>query len=224
MVIPQGSSCPTLLTTTQATDANLSAEILWPKHPQTLPVLPATRSLCLLRFFSCCASSWKERTSRAMRKEKGKTKIYEWASILVTEYRPVHSEITTTKPVPKQRHLKLRRTGVKHGVAILKEISQGLNVLRSFNRRNKCMQNDGHHLPIMDQHRVFTNLLKILEIRIMSLVFLWRWGRDAHAYYLMHRVRDTMPGSTKLSDNGGTFLGSPMLGEAQFCVPNNNPY
>jgi hypothetical protein len=33
-----------------------------------------------------------------------------------------------------------------------------------------------------------------------------------------------MPGSTKMSDNGGTFLGSPMLGEAQFCVPNNNPY
>ncbi len=76
----------------------------------------------------------------------------------------------------------------------------------------------------MDQHRVFTNLLKILEIRIMSLVFLWRWGRDAHAYYLTHGVRDTMPGSMKMSNNGGTFLGSPMLGEAQFCVPNNNPY
>jgi hypothetical protein len=85
------------------------------------------------------------------------------------------------------------------------------------------MQNDGHHLPIVDQHRVFTNLLKILEIWIMSLVFLWRWGRDAHAYYLMHGVRDTMPSSTKMSNNGSTFL-SPMLGEAQFCVPNNNPY
>jgi hypothetical protein len=58
----------------------------------------------------------------------------------------------------------------------------------------------------------------------MSLVFLWRWGRDARACYLTHRVRDTMPGSTKLSSNGRTFLGSPMLGEAQFCVPNNNPY
>jgi hypothetical protein len=40
----------------------------------------------------------------------------------------------------------------------------------------------------------------------------------------MHGVRDTMPGSTKMSDNGGTFLGSLMLGEAQFCVSNNNPY
>jgi len=28
----------------------------------------------------------------------------------------------------------------------------------------------------------------------------------------------------KMLDNGGTFLGSPMLGEVQFCVPNNNPY
>ncbi len=86
------------------------------------------------------------------------------------------------------------------------------------------MQNDGHHLPIVDQHRVFTNLLKILEIWIMSLVFLWRRGRDAHAYYLTHGVRDTMPGSTKMSDNTSTFLGPPMLGEAQFCVPNNNRY
>jgi hypothetical protein len=66
--------------------------------------------------------------------------------------------------------------------------------------------------------------LKILEIQIMSLVFLWRWGRDAHAYYLTHGVRDTMLGSMKMSDNGSTFLGSPMPIEAQFCVPNNNPY
>ncbi len=46
--------------------------------------------------------------------------------------------------------------------------------------------------------------------------------RNAHAYYLAHQVRDTMPSSTKMSDNGSTFLGSPMLGEAQFCVPKNN--
>jgi len=25
-------------------------------------------------------------------------------------------------------------------------------------------------------------------------------------------------------DNGSTFLGSPMLGEAQFCVPKNNSH
>jgi hypothetical protein len=31
-----------------------------------------------------------------------------------------------------------------------------------------------------------------------------------------------MPSSTKMSDSGSTFLGSPMLGEAQFCVPKNN--
>ncbi len=43
-------------------------------------------------------------------KKKSKIKIYEWASILVTEYRPVHSEIATTKPVPKQRHLRLLRS------------------------------------------------------------------------------------------------------------------
>jgi hypothetical protein len=46
--------------------------------------------------------------------------------------------------------------------------------------------------------------------------------RNAHAYYLVHRVGDTMPSSTKMSDNGSTFFGSPMLGEAQFCVPKNN--
>ncbi len=46
--------------------------------------------------------------------------------------------------------------------------------------------------------------------------------RNAHAYYLAHRVGDTMPSSTKMSDNGSTFFGSPMLGEAQFCVPKNN--
>jgi hypothetical protein len=31
-----------------------------------------------------------------------------------------------------------------------------------------------------------------------------------------------MLNSTKMSDNGSTFLGSLMLGEAQFCVPKNN--
>jgi hypothetical protein len=159
-----------------------------------------------------------------MRKKKSKKRISESASILVTKYRPVHSEIATTRPVPKQRHSRLRRTSAKHGSVIPKEISQGLNVLRSFSRRNKCMQNDDHHLPIVDQHRIFTNLLKILEIWIMPLVFLWRRGRDAHAYYLTHGVRDTMPDSTKMSDNTSIFLGPPMLGEAQFCVPNNNRY
>jgi hypothetical protein len=33
-----------------------------------------------------------------------------------------------------------------------------------------------------------------------------------------------MLSGTKMSNNGGTFLGSLMLGEAQFYVPNNNPY
>jgi hypothetical protein len=66
--------------------------------------------------------------------------------------------------------------------------------------------------------------LKILDIWIMSLVFLRRRGRDAHTYYLAHRVRDTMPGSTKVSDNTSTFVGPPMLGEAQFCVPSNKRY
>jgi len=27
-----------------------------------------------------------------------------------------------------------------------------------------------------------------------------------------------------MSDNGSTFLGSPMLGEVQFFVPKNNPH
>jgi hypothetical protein len=27
-----------------------------------------------------------------------------------------------------------------------------------------------------------------------------------------------------MSDNGNTVLGSPMFGEAQFCVPKNNPH
>ncbi len=108
MVIPQGKSCLTLSTTTQVANANLSAQILWPKHPQTVLVPLATRSLCLLRFFSCCAGTWRERTSHAMREKKSKIKIYEWSSILVTEYRPVHNEIAMTKPVPKQRHLRLK--------------------------------------------------------------------------------------------------------------------
>jgi hypothetical protein len=34
--------------------------------------------------------------------------------------------------------------------------------------------------------------LKILEIWIMSLVFFWRRGRDAHAYYLTHTESGTL--------------------------------
>jgi hypothetical protein len=64
--------------------------------------------------------------------------------------------------------------------------------------------------------------LKIVKIRITSFVFLLRWGWDAQAYYLPHRVGDTMPNSMEMSDYGSTFIGSPMLGEAQFCVPKNN--
>jgi hypothetical protein len=64
--------------------------------------------------------------------------------------------------------------------------------------------------------------LKIVEIEIMSLVFLLRWSWDAHAYYLPHRVGNTMPNSTEMSDYECTFVDSPMLGETQFCVPKNN--
>ncbi len=85
----------------------------------------------------------------------------------------------------------LRRRGAEHSAAVPKEISERLNVFRSFSGRNKCMQNDGHHLPIMDQHRVFIKLLKILKIRIISLVFLLKWSRHAHWHTPKFLVRPT---------------------------------
>jgi len=122
MVTLRGKGSPILSATTWVADADLSAQILRPKHSQTVSIPLATRFLCLSHLFSWCVDTWKERNSRAMRK-KSKIKISEWASILVTEYWPIHGEIATTEPVPKQFHSRLQRTGAEHGAVIPKEIS-----------------------------------------------------------------------------------------------------
>jgi len=164
----------------------------------------------------------RERKSSVMRKKK---RFYEWASIWAVEgYRHVYNEITLIKLVPEQRHSRFSRTRAEDGATVPKEISQRSNMLRRFRWWHKFVQNDDHHLPMMDQHGIFTNFYKIVENRIMSLVFPFRWRCDPEAYYLLHWVRDIVPRDTKMSDYPSAVLETPMLGEAQFDVLTSNPH
>jgi len=164
----------------------------------------------------------RERKSGVMRKKK---RFCEWTSIWAMErYRPVYNEIALTKPVLEQCHSRLSKTEAKDGATVPKQISQRSTMLRRFRQRHKFVQNDGHHLPMMDQHGIFTNLYKIIENQIVSLVFPLRWGYNPKAYYLPHRVGDTMPRGMKMLDYLSVVLETQMLGEAQFDIPINNPH
>jgi hypothetical protein len=154
-----------------------------------------------------------------------KKRFCEWASIRVVEgYQLIYNEITSTKLVLEQRHSRLSKTGAEDGAIVLKEISQRSNMLRRFRWRHKFVQNDGHHLPVMDQHGIFTDFYKIVENWIMFLVFPLRWRYDLEAYYLLYRVEDTVPHSTKMSDYPSIVFETSMLGEAQFDIPTSNPH
>jgi len=84
--------------------------------------------------------------------------------------RPIHGKIAITKFMPEQRHSRLSRTRPGDGAAVPEQISQCLNMLRRFRRGNKPVQKDRYHLPVVNQHAIFTQLFEIMEIGIRSLV------------------------------------------------------
>ncbi len=55
------------------------------------------------------------------------------------------------------------------------------------------MQNDGYHLPTVDQHGILMDLLKIVKNRILPLFCHSRDVADLDAYDLSHRVMDVVP-------------------------------
>jgi hypothetical protein len=75
------------------------------------------------------------------------------------------------------------------------------------------MQNDGHHLLVVDQHGIFMDLLKIIKNRITPLVLPLRGHCDHEAYDLPHRIRDAVPRGTEMSDYPSTVVETPVLGE-----------
>jgi hypothetical protein len=106
---------------------------------------------------------------------------------------PIHGKIATTKSMPEEHHSRLSRTWPWNGATISEQISQRVNMLRRFRRGNKPMQKDGHHLPMVNQHAIFTHLFKIMEIQIPSFVLPFVWRCVPEPYYFLHRVKDVMP-------------------------------
>jgi hypothetical protein len=99
-------------------------------------------------------------------------------------YQPLHNEIAMTKLVPKQRHSRLLKRGAEDGATVPKEISQRSNMFQRFRGWNKFVQNDGYHLPVVDQHGIFMDFLKIINNRIAPLVLPFRGCCNPEAYDL----------------------------------------
>ncbi len=85
-------------------------------------------------------------------------------------------------------------------------------MLRRFRRGNKPVQKDCHHLPVGNQHAIFTQLPEITEIGIRSLVLPFVGGCLPEPYDLPHEVRETVPFVAKMPDDPGT------LTETQYFV------
>jgi hypothetical protein len=75
---------------------------------------------------------------------------------------PVHGEITVIEPVPKEHHLELLRARVDDRSTVPKEVSQCSDVLGRFPGRYEPVQNNGNHVPIVNEHGILVDLLKIV--------------------------------------------------------------
>jgi hypothetical protein len=109
--------------------------------------------------------------------------------------------------MPEQRHSNLS----KIGVVVLKQTSQCLNMLWRFHHCNKLVQDDGHHLPMLNQHGIFKNLMKIIENYIVFLVLPLMWHYKPNPYLFLHWVMDIMPFATKMLDYPSTIIHTPMF-------------
>jgi hypothetical protein len=84
-------------------------------------------------------------------------------------------------------------------------------MLRRFRRGKKPVQKDRHHLPVVNQHAIFTQLSEIMKIKIRSLVLPFVGGCVPEPYDLPHGVRDTMPFVAKMPDDPSTLTETPIF-------------
>jgi hypothetical protein len=96
-------------------------------------------------------------------------------------------------------------------------------MLQRFHQGNKPEQKDGHDLPMVNQHVIFTYLFKSMEIRILSFVLPFMWRCVPKPNYFLHRIRDPMPFVMKMPDYPGTLIETPMFIRMQYGVPAKNP-
>ncbi|CAM6054074.1 unnamed protein product [Sphagnum tenellum] len=134
-------------------------------------------------------------------------------------YPPVDGEVTATEPVAKEHHFGLPRARADDRSTIAKEVSQCSSVLERFPRRYEPVQNNGNHVPVVDEHGILANLSKIAEKWIDPLVLRFRGRRDPEPYHSVHGLRDAVASGTKMSDDPGAVVEALMHGGAQFGVP-----
>jgi hypothetical protein len=85
------------------------------------------------------------------------------------------------------------------------------------------MQKDRHHLPVVNQHAIFTQFFEIMEIGIRSLVMPFVGGCMAKPYDLPHGVRDTVPFFAKMPNDSSTLTETPIFRRMQFDILGWNP-
>ncbi len=133
-------------------------------------------------------------------------------------YPPIHGEVTATKPVPKEHHLGLPRTGANDRSTVPEEVSQCFDVLGCFLGQYEPVQNNGNNVPVVNEHGTLANLSKFVEKRIDPLVLRLRGCWDPEPYHSAHGLGDAVASGTKTSDDPRAVIEAPMLGRAQFGV------
>jgi hypothetical protein len=131
----------------------------------------------------------------------------------------VHGEITAAELVPKEHHLGLPRARADDRSTVPKEVSQGSDVLERFPGRHEPVQNNGNHVPLVNEHGILADLPKTVEKRIDPLVLRFRGRRDPEPYHFTHGLRDAVASGTKMSNDPGAVVEAPVLGGARFSVP-----
>jgi hypothetical protein len=92
-------------------------------------------------------------------------------------------------------------------------------MFRRFPGRYESVQNNGNHVPIVNEHGILADLSKTVQKQIDPLVLCLRGHQDPEPYHSAHGLRDAVASDTKMSDDPGVVVEAPMLGRAQFGVP-----
>jgi hypothetical protein len=76
---------------------------------------------------------------------------------------------------------------------------------------------------MVNQHAIFMQLSKIIEIGIRSLVLPFVGDYVPEPYDLPHEVKDIVPFVAKMPDDPGILTETPIFRRMQFDIPVKNP-
>jgi hypothetical protein len=92
-------------------------------------------------------------------------------------------------------------------------------VLGRFPGRHEPVQNNGNHVPLVNEHGILVDLPKTVQKQIDPLVLRFRGRRDPEPYHFTHGLRDAVASGAKMSNDPGALVEAPVLGGARLGVP-----